>query len=379
MKKVLFVATVVKAHIMVFHTPILKWFKEKGYETYVCAKNDYDNKEDCIIPYCDHYFDVPFERHPVNLNNFNSYLQLRKIINSNDFEIIHCHTPTGAALTRLASRNARKNGSKIFYTAHGFHFYKGAPLVNWLFYFPVEMLLARQTDVLITINKEDTVRAKKYLKAKRVEYIPGVGIDVRKYKKNMIDSSTKRKELGIPKGAFVILSVGELNKNKNHEVVLRTLGKLRNSNIHYVICGQGYMEEYLKNLSTQLNIDNQVHILGFRNDIDAISKVADIFIFPSFREGLSLALMEAMASGLPVICSNIRGNIDLIDSEKGGYLINPENSRGLENNLKDLINNENKRIKFGAYNSIKILEFDIDEVIEKTTKIYQEVFNDVYN
>lgn len=155
MKKVLFIATVVKHHIMAFHIPYLELFRKNGYEVHVAAKNDYENKEECNIPFCNKLFDLPFERSPMKQNNIYVYKELKNIIHSNNYNIIHCHTPVGGALGRLAARNAQEKGTKVIYTAHGFHFFKGAPLINWLAYYPVERWLARYTDVLITINKED--------------------------------------------------------------------------------------------------------------------------------------------------------------------------------------------------------------------------------
>lgn len=371
MKKVLFVATVVKAHIMVFHIPFLKWFKENGYETYVCARNDYESKEDCIIPYCDNYTDIPFERSPIKFNNLKAYKQLKSIIDSNEFDIIHCHTPMGGVLTRLSSQKARKNGTKVFYTAHGFHFFKGAPFKNWLIYYPVEYILAKYTDVLITINKEDNRRAKKYFKAGSVEYIPGVGIDTKRFNKASVDKFVKRKEIGVPNEAFVLLSVGELNKNKNHETVIKALAKLKNNDIHYVVCGQGPFENYLSKMIEDLGLKKQVHLLGFRRDIAQICKVADVFAFPSYREGLSLSLMEAMVSGLPVVCSKIRGNLDLIEDGKGGFLAEPWDDKGFADAINTLYSSEDLRNKFREYNLDKIKNFSIENVKKEMKGIYK--------
>ena len=163
---------------MVFHLPYLEWFKKNGYETHVCARNDYENMEDCRIPYCDKYFNFPFQRSPFKFKNIMVYYQLKRLIESNHYDVIHCHTPMGGVLTRFAARKVRRKGTKIIYTAHGFHFYKGAPLKNWLLYYPVEKLLSRFTDVIITINKEDYYIAQRF-KAKQIDYIPGVGIDVK--------------------------------------------------------------------------------------------------------------------------------------------------------------------------------------------------------
>lgn len=179
-KKVLFVATVVKTHINVFHLPYLKMLKEMGYKTYVAAKNDFVN-EPCVIPYCDNYIDIPFERNPLNKNNISAYRMLKKVIDKENFDIIHCHTPVGGALTRIAARKSRKKGTKVIYTAHGFHFYKGAPLKNWLMYYPAERFCSYFTDALITINKEDYALAQRKMKAQKIYYIPGVGIDLNKF------------------------------------------------------------------------------------------------------------------------------------------------------------------------------------------------------
>ena len=211
MKKVLFVATVVKLHIMVFHIPYLEWFKKNGYEVHVAARNDYDNKDECIIPFCDRFHDLPFERSPIRKNNLQVYKDLKNIIDTEQYEIIHCHTPMGGAIGRLAARSARKKGTKVIYTAHGFHFFKGAPLVNWLAYYPAERWLAKYTDVLITINTEDYEIAKKF-KVNRIEYVPGVGIDTDKFKNIEVNRTEKRESLGVSEDDFMIISVGELNK-----------------------------------------------------------------------------------------------------------------------------------------------------------------------
>lgn len=369
MKKVLFVATVVKLHIMVFHIPYLEWFKKNGYEVHVAARNDYDNKEQCNIPYCDEFHDLPFERSPLKKNNLYVYKKLKNIIDINEYEIIHCHTPMGGALGRLASRNARNKGTKIIYTAHGFHFFKGAPLVNWLVYYPAERWLARYTDVLITINKEDYNRAKKF-KAKRLEYVPGVGIDTDKFKNIEDSKEEKRKSIGINEEDFMVISVGELNKNKNHQVIIRAIATLSNVKIKYVICGQGPLETELRELADELRIENQVKFLGFRKNVPELMHAADLFAFPSYREGLSLSLMEAMASGLPVVCSKIRGNTDLIEDGIGGYLVASADIDGFAKYINKLISDSKLRNDLGSFNIKKIENYSIDNVLSNMDGIY---------
>ena len=284
-KKVLFTATVVKTHINVFHLPYLKWFKEQGYEVHVAAKNDFVN-EPCIIPNCDKFYDISFARFPFSEANIKAYNQLKKIITENRYDIIHCHTPVAGVLTRLAARNCKN--TEVIYTAHGFHFFKGAPLLNWLIYYPVERFCARFTDKLITINKEDYERALHFRLRKngKVYYVPGVGIDIEKIKNTKVDVHQKKKGLNISENIPVLLSVGELNKNKNHIAVLNALSKLQDKQFIYLICGRGALKEYLREKIKELRLENKVRLLGYRNDITEILKIADLFIFPSKREGL---------------------------------------------------------------------------------------------
>lgn len=331
MPRVLFVATVVKTHIMEFHIPYLQMFQEAGWETAVAARNDYEDPADCVIPYCDRYYDIPFARNPLHPSNVMAYRQLKKVIEEGDYDIIHCHTPVGGMLGRFAARHTRHRGTRVIYTAHGFHFYQGAPLLNWLVYYPAERWMARYTDALITINQEDYARAQ-HFHARQVYYVPGVGIDLTRFAPPADEdmwrqeSMDKRRELGLQLDDYVILSVGELIKRKNHEVVIRAMAEIKaqsEENYHrlqYVICGRGAMETELKQLACALGVEEHVHFLGYRSDISQICHASDLFVFMSLQEGLPVALMEAMACGLPVVCSAIRGNADLVVDGENGVL-----------------------------------------------------------
>lgn len=362
--KVLFVATVVETHIMEFHLPYLKMFKDMGWETSVAARNDYENPADCVIPYCDKYYDIPFERNPAKPGNIKAYRQLKKLIEEEAFDIIHCNTPVGGAIGRLASAGMRKKGSKVFYTAHGFHFYKGAPLLNWIAFYPVERLLAHLTDVLITITTEDYKRAKPF-KAGSVEYVPGVGVDLSKFAKGSKErSSGLRKELGIPEDAYVWLSVGEVNKNKNHGVVIEAMADF--SDVWYVLCGRGPLLDELKEKAESLGIADRIVFAGYRNDIADFYKMADLFIFPSWREGLPVALMEAMASGLKCIASRNRGTNDLLPDS--ALRFDPGNVEELKKKIKTAMSED---FSGEIRNNIERLKtFDISNVLEITKKLY---------
>lgn len=374
MRKVLFVATVVKTHIMEFHVPYLKMFKDMGWETAVASRNDYEQPEDCVIPYCDHYYDIPFDRNPLKLGNIAAYKMLKRIIDEGYYDIIHCHTPVGAMLTRLAARQARRKGSIVIYTAHGFHFYKGAPLVNWLLYYPVEKWLAKDTDVLITIDREDYERAKKF-KSSMVKYVPGVGIDTQRFVRKGRDRDGKREELGIENEDFVLLSVGELIPRKNYEFILRTISDMKNlpeyKKLIFLVCGRGILKDDLEKLCRELGIEEKVRFLGYRSDIPEICNASDLFVFMSKQEGLPVALMEAMACGLPAVCSDIRGNTDLITDGDDGLVIGFDQSE-LQNAILSLMDDAETRERFSARGVERVKGFDIQSVLCDVQKIYEE-------
>lgn len=367
MKKVLFVATVVQKHINVFHLPVLKMLQDEGYRTYVAAANDTDSKN-VKIQYCDEYVEIAFKRNPLHPGNFSAYRKLKNLVQNNDFDIIHCHTPVGGVLGRLVARRARKKGTKVFYTAHGFHFYKGAPLKNWLFYYPVEKFCSCFTDVLITINHEDYALAKKMMKAKKVEYVPGVGIDLLKFYNIQCEKNEKRREIGIPEDAIILTSVGELSIRKNHKIVLQALAKIDNERIHYVIVGNGALLSELQSFAKAHGIARRVHFLGYRNDVAEIYKVSDIACLPSIHEGLPVALMEAMACGLPVVCSKIRGNIDLID-KSGGVLFNYNSIDECCMAIINLLNSDMDQM--GDRNREFIQSYSIERITLRMKSLYE--------
>lgn len=308
-------------------------------------------------------------------NIIHSYKQIKKIVEKEQYSIVHCHSPIGGALARLGCRMIRQSGAKIIYTAHGFHFFKGAPLLNWLVYYPVEKLLAKYTNILITINKEDYKRAKTKFKTKKIEYISGIGIDIDKINHVNVDKIEKRREISIDVETIVLLSVGEVNKNKNHEVVIRAISRLKNLDIVYIIVGLGNLDEYLVELAEQHGVKDKLILLGYRNDVLEICKIADMFIFPSLREGLSVSLMEAMVAGLPVICSDIRGNTDLIKNGMGGYLVKANDDVGYARNILKLASDKNLRIKMGSFNTKRIKMFGLEVVNKRMTEIYKNINN----
>lgn len=371
--KVLYVTTISNT-INAFLIPHIKLLLDQGYKVDI-ACNVHNKISDELIKCGCKIYNVKFQRSPLRRENFEAYKRLKQIIQKEDYSLIHTHTPVASALVRLACRY-NKN-IKVVYTAHGFHFFNGAPIRNWLLYYPVEILLSRYTDVIITINKEDYKRAQKFAKSSRVEYLPSVGIDTNKFKNILIDRSLKRKEIGVPEDAFVILSVGELNENKNHETVIKAISLLKNPNVYYVICGKGALEDYLRSLASDLGIEKQIKLLGFRKDIGEICKASDVFAFPSKREGLGMAALEAMACGLPIVTSNVHGITDYSVNNVTGYSCDPLDIEGFSEAFNILLKNKSIRNQMGQINSESVKEYDLSNTLLILKKLYNELDSDL--
>lgn len=302
-----------------------------------------------------------------------AYYQLWRLTGQYRFFRIHCHSPVGSVLARVA---AHGRGIKVIYTAHGFHFYKGAPLRNRMLYYPVEKLLSAWTDVLITVNREDYCLAKRKLHAGKVYRIPGVGIDVGRFQKHAVQEITTdfRAAYEIPADALVLLSVGELSRRKNHQAVILALAKLQRQDVYYVICGQGKQKYRLWNIAQKYGVAHLVRMTGFLEKVSRAYDCADIFVFPSLQEGLPVALMEAMAAGLPCVVSDIRGNRELI-CEKGGRRFSPTGCKSTEQllqYLKELLDNRDIREACGHYNRKKIKAYDVTVVERHMKRIYKK-------
>lgn len=301
---------------------------------------------------------------------FTSLRQSKALMNERNYSLIHCHSPIGGMVCRLANRFSRYYRScRMIYTAHGFHFFQGAPVKNWLMFYPVEWLCAHWTETLITINKEDYALAQQKMKARNICYVPGIGVDTSTFTGDEAKRDAIRKELGIPDTATFLLSVGELNHNKNHQTVLQALSGI-DTPFYYAIAGTGVLKDQLLELIQQQNLQDRVSLLGFRSDVPNLLQAADVFVFPSLREGLSVALMEAMAAGKAVACSQIRGNTDLIDSE-GGCLFPPKDVVACKTAIETLLQGD--LTACGAYNRQKIRQFSVEPVLADIKRIYQNI------
>ncbi|MGG4489228.1 glycosyltransferase family 4 protein [Metabacillus idriensis] len=365
--KVLFTATV-DYHFKSFHLPILKWFKEQGLEVHVAALGNIE------LPYVDQKYNLPIQRSPFNRRNSVAYSRLKDIINENNYSIIHCHTPVGGVLTRLAAREARKKGTKVIYTAHGFHFCKGAPIQNWLAYYPIEKWLSSYTDCLITINEEDYLLAmKRRFAAGKVEHVHGVGVDTEKFKPITEAEKTKRrKSFGIAHDDYVLFYAAEFNKNKNQQLLLNAMARLKDNlpNAKLFLAGEGALLEECKQLAKTLGIEQMIHFLGFRKDIDAILPMCDVAVGSSLREGLPVNIMEAMACGLPVVATENRGHGELVEDGVNGYLINNQDVQLFSKRITEIAHSRMLHRNLGLMSLKRINQYDLSSVSFELSEIY---------
>lgn len=373
MKKALIVATTT-SFITDFELSDIGILQDFGYEVHSASNVNINNRSDSYnrlnaIGVVQHQID--FSRSPFSLSNLIAYKQLKRLLKEEHFDLIHCHTPVGGFLARLSAR--KKKEIKMIYTAHGFHFFKGnSPIKNCIFH-TVEKFCAKYTDALITINNEDYEAAQKFKlrNSGKLYKINGVGINTDKFAAVDIDIAKKRTELGISQDDIMLLSVGELIERKNHIVVINALKNIDNPRLHYFIAGCGILEENFLKKIQEFNLADRVHLLGYRTDISELCACADVFVFPSFQEGLSVALMEAMACGLPVIASKIRGNVDLIEEGKGGILVSPFRTEEFKDAIMRLSNDNSLWEEYGAHNKEAIKKFDIKVIKTIMEEIYK--------
>ncbi len=383
MKRVLILASTATM-ICAFNIPNIELLQSLGYTVDVAC--NFKEGNNCSIETIKNfrkklddmsvcYYQIDFTRNVKNIfKNIIALLQVEQLIKKNNYYFLHCHSPIGGVAGRIAGK---MRGIKVIYTAHGFHFFAGAPRINWLVYYPIERICSYLTDILITINKEDYNLARRKMKAKKVVYIPGVGIDMDKFALPVFDKLEKRKEfrnsIGCSETDLLLFSAGELNNRKNHEVVIRALAQIKDSHIHYAIAGKGSELHRLTQLSKDLGISDRIHFLGFRTDMAELYQVADIFCFPSKREGLGLAAIEAMSSGLPLITSNINGIKDYSIDGVTGYSCNPTDVNGFARAIYRLKENPSDREKIGRNNMQSTSKYSIENVQTIMKKIYSSI------
>ena len=352
-----------------FLEPHVIYLVEKGYEVEIACSEVLSRmaevREDLgkyvrIHP-------LSMQRSPLSKDNLKGYKEVKRIIDQTHFDLIWTNEPVMGVMTRLAAKKARKAGTKVLYMVHGFHFYKGAPLLNWLFFYPVEKYMAHYADCICTINQEDYARLQKF-SVKKKAYIHGVGINTDRLQPSGAETNIRR-ELGLPDQAFLVLSVGELNENKNQKVIMEALALLHDPDIHYVLCGKGDQLENLKALAAQCGLSDHVHFLGYRKDLYGIYTQSDVFAMPSKREGLGIAPLEAMYCGLPLVSSNRHGLFDITVHGESGFLYAPDDAKGFAEGIGRLKSDQDLRLRMGKKNQEAVKPFCVEHTKQEVDEL----------
>lgn len=346
---------------------------ENGCEVDVAARDNLAEKNGLRLDFADHVFNVPFFRSPFNFKNIKAYTELKRIIHNGNYDVIHCNTPVGGILTRKIASSLRKKGTRVFYTAHGFHFYQGAPLKNWLLYYPIEKLFSRKTDKLITIVDEDYRFSKDYFKCTTCR-IHGVGVDeTRFFALDKDGIFLKKEQMGYSQDSKLILCVGELLPNKNQKMAIYAMHKVvsKYPKAKLLIAGNGSEKDNLENLIVSLNLQNNVELLGYKTNINDYHQIADLLVSCSIREGLGLNVIEAMMCKKPVVVSNNRGHRELIDNGRNGFMVDVRDSEKMAFHICELLESVEKYVAFAnnAYEFSK--RYSKSKVKEELKEIYE--------
>ena len=371
--KILFVATV-RSHIGQFHMPFIRELKARGVEVHAAFKDNSADKPGLDLSAIDKTFEVPFERRPLRPNNIKAYRELKKIIDGNGYDAVHCHTPMGAVITRLAAKSARKKGTKVIYTAHGFHFFKGASIKNWMLFYPVEKYLSKYTDCLITINSEDCELAyKKKFRAGKIYKVHGVGVELDKFKAVDADEKARlRAEYGYDGDTFIMIYPADLSVRKNQPMLFDALQKIaeKNKNVKLLLPGQPIRLEEYKRMISERGIADNVEFLGYRRDINNLVGLSDLSVASSFQEGLPINLIEAMAMGNAIVATDVRGNNDAVEDGVNGYLVPVGDSDLMAEKILELMNDREKLRTFGENGLDMVKDFSTENVNREMLTIY---------
>ena len=369
--KILYTATVL-SHICQFHLPYMKHLQEQGHTIHVAAHDNLAEKNGLSLQYTDRFIETPFQRSPKSPDNIKAYKQLKKLINTEHYDLVICNTPMGGVVTRLAAKNARRNGTRVIYIAHGFHFFKGASKKAWMVYYPVEKMMAQYCDVLVTINEEDYALAKEKFKT-QVEHICGVGVNPERYHPAEKDEIREmRKKEGLSEDDFVILCTGELNRNKNQKTLISAAAQLRSRipGFKVLLAGNGPLEGELREQIRQEGLEDTVKLLGYRTDLERVVPAVDLIVSCSFREGLGLNVIEGMLCKKAVVASINRGHTELIEDCVNGYLVHPKDADALAEKIYQIQQNADLRMKMASAGYRRAEKYTVPSVCIKIQEIF---------
>ena len=359
------------SHICQFHLPYFKMLKEQGHTVHVAAMDNLGEKNGLQLKYADKHIEIPFERFPYDPRNLSAYKKLKSLLEQEHYDVIVCNTPVGGILTRLAAQKYRKQGTRVIYIAHGFHFYKGASKTNWVLYYPLEKEMARLCDVVVTINEEDYRLAKKRFPGK-VARIHGVGVSTERYHPATPEEQVKmRRKEGLSEDDFVVICTGELNENKNQKTLIAAAALLRDQipNLKVLLAGNGPKEQELRDQIAAEHLESIVTLLGYRTDLERVVPAVDVVVSCSKREGLGLNVIEAMLCKKPVVAAMNRGHAELVEDGISGFLVSADDAAEYADRLKRLFADISLKKAQGVAGFQRAVDYTVESVEKELSQL----------
>lgn len=368
MKRILFIATVY-THLAAFHIPFMRMLQDKGYDVHAAASSAEGRKEEveAIGVEC---WDIPFARSPYNPKNLRAFRKLKRLLETYHFALVHVHTPVAAFLGRYLAK-ATGQGPAL-YTAHGFHFYRGAPLRNWLVYYPLERVAARWTGGLVVMNEEDYEAAQRmgFVPEKNLFYVHGVGVDIERYGNA---APLRKADLQLPPNARIVVCVAEFTANKNHLLLLNAWREVARQvpQAALLLIGDGALRDRVASWVQEMSLTESVRLLGFRPDVPQLLALAEVATLTSKREGLPRVIMEALAAGKPVVATDVRGNRDLVRHGVNGFLVPLGDPGALARHLVLLLKDPALAQEMGERGREMIRPYALENVLKEMADVYR--------
>lgn len=367
-KKILFCASTV-SHILNFHLPYLQSFHEQGYEVWVAADKQTD------VPYADRVVALPFAKNILSFKNIKAVFLARKLLKRENFELLSTHTSLASAVVRAAALLLHKR-PKIVCTVHGYLFEEDSGLKKWIYLIP-EKLCARVTDLLMVMNREDyEIAVKHRLCSGRIVCIDGMGIRLERFAPAQDGEKEQiRHEYHIPETDFVFVYAAEFSKRKNQAFLIRAFAEIcrKYPQMRLILAGKGALQEDCRELARQLGVQDSICFPGHIADIGHLYTACDVCVSSSRIEGLPFNIMEAMACGLPVIASDIKGHRELVAEGETGWLYQSGNSASLQEKLEFACQNRAFGEKLRKKCVSRLEPFELQTVLPKIMKNYEDI------
>ncbi len=349
-------------HIRNFHLPYLRKFQNLGWETHVgCADIPTD------AAYIDRAIELPFEKRMQSSANFRAAHVLHGLIKRERYDLVITHTSLAAFFTRLAAKGLNV---RLVDVMHGYLFDDNTPTLKRKILLSAERMAAPQTDLLLTMNRWDHETAKRYRLGKKIEMIPGMGVEFCSLDRATQEDGVRlRDELKLAGDAFVLLYAAEFSARKSQHTLIEAMMSLP-QNAVLVLCGTGALLDDCKKLAADLNLGNRVLFPGQIADMGAWYRMANAAVTSSRSEGLPFNVMEAMHMELPVVASAVKGHVDLIEDGKNGLLFPYGDAKACAEQLGHLIDDPVLRKELRTQARASVAGYALDAVLPKVMEWY---------